>query len=339
MGCEMKVLVTGATGFIGGELCVHLLKLGYDVLAQGRSIEKMRRLQKVVPPSEAGRLIVLPCELKELKALPRGINAVVHAAAVRDPEARISPAVAVETNVGGTVRLWDLAENSGAQRFVLLSSQSVYGTATPPWREDQQPEPQGVYALSKYAAEQVVLNRVTRMEPVVLRVSRVYGVGLFMRWDELIGRFVLQTREGKPIEIHGDGGQRMDLIHIQDLTRGISIILGQSEPLPSRVYNLGGGESHSVMEIAEVVRQEAIVAGFNAPALKKRRDVPPAGPRHLELDISRIRQELGWEPRVSLRDGVREYFRLVSGLDFPVTDLGRGAFEGQCHKLPREAEQ
>jgi len=311
----VRVLITGASGFIGAELCLHLLKLGHEVLAQGRSSEKLQRLGKAAP-SGAPPLSLLRCELRELDRLPRGIDAVVHAAAVRDPVARVSPGLAVETNVGGTVRLWDLAEAAGVKRFVLISSQAVYGSVDPPWREDQRPEPQGAYALSKYAAEQAILNRLSQMEPVVLRVSHVYGAGLFMRWDELVGRFVLQTREAKPIEIHGDGSQRMDLVHVRDLVRGISMILDRSEQLPSRLYNLGGGKTHSVLEIAEVVREEAIAAGLNAPACRRRPEIPPTGPRHLELDIARIRHELGWMPRVSLREAIREYFRLVSEQDF-----------------------
>lgn len=310
----MSVLITGATGFIGAELCVHLLKLGHEVLAQGRSPEKLRRLGEAAP-SGAPRLSLLPCELRELHELPRGVDAVVHAAAVREPEARVSPALAVETNVGGTVRLWDLADAAAVDRFVLLSSQSVYGSGDPPWREDQRPEPQGAYALSKYAAEQAVLSRLTGMGPVVLRVSRVYGAGLFMRWDELIGRFVLQVREGKAIEIHGVGSQRMDLVHIRDLVRGISTILDRVGQLASRVYNLGGGQSHSILEIAEAVREEAAAVGLNAAACRKHPEIPPTGPRHLELDITRIRRDLGWEPRVSLREAIREYFRLGSGSD------------------------
>jgi len=310
----VSVLITGATGFIGAELCVHLLKLGHEVLAQGRSPEKLRRLGEAAP-SGAPRLLLLPCELSELHELPRGVDAVVHAAAVREPEARVSPALAVETNVGGTVRLLDVANSAGVKRFVLLSSQSVYGSADPPWTEGRRPEPKGTYALSKYAAEQAVLSRLTGMVPVVLRVSRVYGAGLFMRWDELIGRFVRRARAGQTIEVYGDGLQRVDLVHVRDLASAIGFLLSHRSTLPESVYNVGGGGSVTVGEIASVVQETAESTGWERPPVSVRPDIIPTGPRHLELDITRIRRDLGWEPCVSLREAIREYFRLGSGSD------------------------
>lgn len=229
---------------------------------------------------------------------------VIHAAAVREPEARESPSLAIETDVGSTVRLMRLASTAGVKRFVLLSTQAVYGRAISPWREDQQPEPEGIYALSKYAAEQAVLNMLVEVEPVILRVSRVYGTGLFMRWNELVGWFVHLARTGQVIEVHGDGQQRVDLVHIKDLIDAIAMFLNHGFPLPSSVYNIGGSKSSTVQEIATIVQEAVVSVGLKCPSVTLRPDITPTGPRHLELDISRIRNHLGWEPRVPIHQGV-----------------------------------
>jgi len=303
----VRVLVTGATGFIGAELCVHLLKMGHEVVAVGRSEERLERLQAYVPAGR-GQFTALPGSLESLRNLPQGVNAVIHAAAVRESEALVSPALAIETNVGGTVHLLDVANIAGAQRFILLSSQSIYGKADPPWREDQRPAPHGVYALSKYAAEQAVLKRLTEVEPVILRISRVYGTGLFMRWDELIGRLVRRASVGQAIEVYGNGLQRMDLVHIRDLAEVIGMLLDYRNTLPNCVYNIGGGGSVTFHEIAEAVQEAAASAGLEPPTIEMHPEVTPSGPPHLELDISRIRHDLHWEPRICLRQGIQESF-------------------------------
>lgn len=303
----MRVLITGATGFIGAEICAHLLKTGHEVLASGRSEDKLRRLAAYVPAG-TGRFSTLRGSLGSLRDLPRGVNAVIHAAAVLDQAARVSPAAAVDTNVGGTVRLLDAANTGGVERFMLLSSQSVYGSAEPPWREDRRPDPRGVYALSKYAAEQAVLNKLAGMERVVLRVSRVYGTGLFMRWDELIGRLVSRTLAGRAIEVHGNGLQRLDLIHVRDLADAVGTLLDCGSALPKDVYNVGGGQSFTVREVAEAVQEAAAANGLSRPAVDMCPALAPTGPLHLELDSSRIRRDLNWEPRTPLRQGVQEYF-------------------------------
>lgn len=304
---KMKVVVTGATGFIGAALVLELLKRGASVFALGRDSQKLKELSEKAAELP-GSLYLWEQDITLLKGFPKEADVVIHAAALRDPFCNVNPAQAIKVNVGGTVRLLTLAQENGVQRFIFLSTQAVYGDTPPPWREDGELAPRSVYALSKYAAEEALWASRRTTAIAVLRLSRVYGVGLFMPWNELIGRFVSQAICGGYLEVHGDGTQRLDLVHVRDVVQCVLRLL-TSERGWDTTINVGGGASVSVKEIAEITLRIAYRRGFCKSRLIMRPDVQPRGYRHLELDISRARELLGWVPRVNLEEGIDEYFR------------------------------
>lgn len=304
----MKILITGATGFIGAALCLEFLRRGHDVGALGRTHEKLERL-KARAVDLSGHLEIVQEDICSIQTLPNDVNTIIHAAGLFYSRALSNPAQTIKVNVGGTARLVTLARNYRTRSFVFLSSQMVYGNSLPPWSEEQCPIPSNVYGFSKYASEEIIWGAREEMDVVVLRLSRVYGVGLFMRWEELVGTFVQRAKVGKPLEVHGDGSQRVDLVHLRDVVHCVALIIeSQNQTVWNNTFNVGGGGSISIREIAEAVAEIAKINGFPGVQIHMRHDLVPTSPSHLELNIDRIYKTLGWLPTMTLREGIHQYF-------------------------------
>jgi nucleoside-diphosphate-sugar epimerase len=298
----MNVLVTGATGYLGAEV-IHAL-LGnrqHKVFALVRSQEKFQRLFQWCH-ADSQRLTAVKADIGQLQRLPPDIDTIIHTAAFRFDS---DPDEAQKVNIEGTANILRLAANSKVKRFIFTSSQSVYGMKGAPWNEGARPDPQTVYAKTKYAAEQLVRKDGTDF--VILRFSRLYGVSLFMRWEELIGKFARLIRDGKPLPVHGDGNQRLDLLHIKDAARCVLRLLQIYPRGWNDSYNVGGGGSVSLNELVECFSQVTAELGLPPVTIERHPDMGGNSPLHSELDIGQARDRLGWSPRHTLSQGLREY--------------------------------
>jgi nucleoside-diphosphate-sugar epimerase len=302
----MNILVTGATGYLGAEVIRALLgNREHRLLALVRSEDKFRRLSQWCR-ADSQRLMPVQGDIGQLERLPPETDTIIHAAAFRFDS---NPDEAKKVNIEGTANILRLAADSKVKRFVFTSSQSVYGMKGAPWNEGAKPDPQTVYAKTKYAAEQLVGKHKGVMDCVILRMSRLYGVSLFMRWEELVGKFARLIQDGRALPVHGDGRQRFDLVHVEDAVKCVLRLLQIYPRGWNDVYNIGSGGNVSLNELVE--RLSEITAELGLPPVTIERQPHMAGnsPRHLELDIGHARNTLGWSPHRTLPEVLREYLK------------------------------
>jgi UDP-glucose 4-epimerase len=304
----MNVLVTGATGYLGAEVvCTLLSSDEHTVVALGRDSKKLAQLHERCA-EKAERLHALTGDICTMQHLPAGVDTVIHAAAQRNVHGcETLRAEITWVNVQGTCNLLRLAARQGVRRFVYISSQSVYGDQTPPWKEESAPDPQGVYAVTKYAGELLVRAFGDALDWTILRLSRIYGIGQFVRWNEIIGKFVQMAYNGQSIPVHGPGTQRFDFVHVGDAAQCVAHLLDICPQGWNETYNVGGGMTVSLNELVETLSQATAELGWPAVAVERHPEITPSGPAHLELDISRAQSALGWTPHHSFHDGLGEY--------------------------------
>ena len=308
----MRWVVTGGVGFIGHHLCRALLARGDEVVVvddfsdapypRTWKRENQRRLESE-PGADRFRVVTACVTDREaMKPCFEGADGVVHLAGLAGvrPSFR-EPARYARVNVEGTAVTLELARAAGAKRYLFASSSSVYGNSTPlPAREDAPSiEPESPYAATKRSAELVAssIARVARELPITaLRFFTVYGPR--QRPEMAITLFMRAALEGRPVTLFGDGSMRRDFTHVDDIVRGV---LGAMEKAPPgfRAYNLGSGAPIRLDALVEAIGDVA-----KKPLAVERGPVPPGDVDATFADVSRAKAELGYAPRVPLREGL-----------------------------------
>ena len=282
---RLSVLVTGASGFIGRHVVSHLADQGHEVLALDYR-----------PPAErfpAG-VRFYHCDLRDGR-LPRyHCDAVVHLAALAGVRPSLDrPAEYEQTNVLATVRLLEWCRDRKVPTFVFASSSSVYGPDVPlPAKEDGPVSPMSPYALTKLHAEQwgQLYARLHGLRFVALRFFSVWGPG--QRPDLALEKFRRQVTAGETVKIHGDGSQRRDLTHVEDVARAVGLAL-RWNGTGSLVLNVGTGRNHSVSDMLEAVKKWT---GFT-PRVEHGTPHPADVPETLASLVA-VGRELGWQPSI-----------------------------------------
>jgi UDP-glucose 4-epimerase len=189
------------------------------------------------------------------------------------------------------------ARDAGVKRFIYSGSSTYYGSRTPPHRESDPPDFLNIYGLTKRVGEQYCLlfDQGFGLPCIVLRYFNVYGprqpeTGAYAL---VLGIFLRRAAEGKTLEIHGDGQQRRDFVHVRDVVA--ANIAALSSTLRGEVFNVGSGTNISVQELADMISPDQVHTegrkGDSAATL---------------ADIAKIKAALGWSPRVSFLDGLKE---------------------------------
>ncbi|NIU05472.1 MAG: SDR family oxidoreductase [Gammaproteobacteria bacterium] len=315
----MRVLVTGATGFVGRALCRELLRRGHTVVAAVRR-------EAELPDGCETRLVAEIGPDTDWSATLVGIDAVAHLAArvhVMRASAADELAAYRRTNVEGTLRLARAAAQAGVERFVFLSSIKVMGEVSPhgPLTEADPPRPQDPYAVSKLEAERGLSEVAGRyaMGLVILRPPLVYGPGVKGHFHSLL-RLV---DRGVPLPL-GAIDNRRSLLYLGNLADAIGLCLSHPAA-PGKTFLLRDGEDLSTPDL---VRRLAAALGrrsflFSFPPswlLPMARALGRGGQAErllgsLCLEDRPIRQELGWPPPFTVQDGLREtaeWYRAVS---------------------------
>ncbi|HEY83010.1 MAG TPA: NAD-dependent epimerase/dehydratase family protein [Dehalococcoidia bacterium] len=305
----MKALVTGCAGFIGSHLTERLLKEGFEVV--GLDCFASYYARKIKERNIAAALAhkgfeFIEADILEVEEFP-SVDYVFHEAA--QPGVRGSWGEQFETylrnNILATQKLLEFYKERKLKKFVYASSSSIYGNAELPLKEDTVPKPISPYGVTKLAGENLChLYWINYGVPVLsLRYFTVYGPR--QRPDMAIHKLVASISAGEEITIFGDGNQTRDFTYVDDVVEA-NIQAARSD-IEGRVYNIGGGDTISVNNlvrlIGEILGQEAKVRYV----AEQKGDV-----RHTWADIERARAELGWQPRVSIADGLRKYIDLVT---------------------------
>ena len=280
-----KVLVTGASGFIGGHVVRHLAATGYAVTA-------LDFREASIPHPEG--VTVVDCDLRDGRLPGGNFEFVVHLAALGGVRPSVErPLEYLETNVAATVRLLEHAKRHGVRRFVFASSSSIYGpTKGKPSVEDDVPAPCSPYALTKLQGEMWGRHYAEKhgMDFVALRLFAVWGEG--QRPDLALESFRRKIAAGETVTIHGDGSQRRDLTHVSDVARAMEMALAWGGS-GFGVFNIGTGRNHSVNEMLRVAEEWAGAEAKVHYGPAHAADVPGT-----LADAGKARRELGWEARV-----------------------------------------
>ncbi|MDX2017003.1 MAG: NAD(P)-dependent oxidoreductase [Planctomycetota bacterium] len=296
----MRVLVTGATGFIGSALARELVATGHEVAALVRPSSK--RFWRLAPVRDRLRLIegdlASPPEAEIRSFAPEGVAHLAWAGvANRD---RNDPAQV--RNIAQASALFSLVADAGCSVFVGLGSQAEYGPCSGAISPNAPTRPTTLYGTCKLAAGQILAQLATHHprapRTAWLRLFSSYGPGDETYW--MIPGLILQLlrREVPPLTL---GEQRWDYIHVDDAARAIAAVL--VAPRASGVFNLGSGSAPRLRETIETVRDmidPSLALGFGQVPYR------PDQVMHLEADISRLRDLAGWSPRTPLREGLRQ---------------------------------
>jgi len=241
----------------------------------------------------------------KLWTLLQDVDCVYHLAArVLVSESILYPREYNEVNVGGTVSVMEAMRDAGVRRVVLTSSGAVYGEqAHQPVREDQAPNPQSPYAVSKLAAEYYVrtIGALWGIETVIVRVFNAYGPGqnLPPSHPPVVPRFLLQALGGGSLVIFGGGGQTRDFVYVDDVVEAL-VATATAMDVDRRVINVGCGRETSVNALADLVGK---VVGRDVEVLRS--PAESGGVSRLCADVALANRLLGYEPRVDLAQGLQ----------------------------------
>ena len=279
-----RLLVTGALGYLGGRLCLHLHEVGHDLRLVTRRPPETR-------PRWSADMAVVRAEGDDdaaLDALCRGRDTVLHLSATNEIAAAADPAQALVDTSLSTLRLVRAAERQGVRRFVYMSTAHVYG-APLAGRIDEAtlPRPVHPYAITHRAAEDFVLAARDKMQALVLRLSNGLGAPadpLIDRWTLIANDLSRQAVRERRLVLRSSGLQRRNFIALGDVCRAVEHCLA----VPAAVwgdglFNLGGDGSMSILDLARIIaaRCQAVLC-FTPPV---DRPQPAPGERHPDLDF------------------------------------------------------
>ncbi len=309
MSARKLAVVTGGAGFIGSHMVDLLLDEGFRVHVIDNLVGG--RLQNLEHRKRDPDFHIESRDVKELAAddpLFQDAEYVFHFAGIGDIVPSIDrPTDYLSTNVMGTIQVLEAARHARVRKLVYAASSSCYGLAEEvPTTEKAPIHPEYPYALSKYMAEEAVLHwgQVYQLPVNSVRIFNAYGTRSRTSgaYGAVFGVFLAQKLAGKPFTVVGDGTQRRDFVYVTDVAR--AFYLAARTDRVNQTYNVGAGNPQSVNRLVELLGGEVV-------HLPRR----PGEPECTWADISRIRRELGWEPRVTFEQGVRtmleniEYWR------------------------------
>jgi len=299
----MRVLVTGGGGFIGSHVAERLLREGHDVrVLDNFSSGRRDNLLPLLPEIELVEGDIQSYE--RVHVAVRGCDLVVHQAALPSvPRSVQDPLTSHATNVIGTLNVLLAARDSGVQRVVCASSSSVYGAnETLPKAEHLPVEPISPYAVGKLASEGYCRSfwEVYGLDTVALRYFNVFGPRQdpLSQYAAVVPIFISALLDGKQPVIYGDGKQTRDFTYIDNVVEGTTLAL-TAPGVAGKVFNVAFGGGVTVNELFERVRELA-----GADVEPRYVEARPGEVRQSQADISRAASELGYEPSVSLRDGL-----------------------------------
>ena len=293
-----KFVVTGGAGFIGSNLVNELVKNGYEVhVIDNFSTGKKENCNENAKYHELD--LSLNSNLKSIKKVFEGSESIFHLAA----KARVQPSILnpfeyEKNNTLSTVNIFKAAVDVNVSRVIYSSSSSVYGNTNKlPSSESDSVSPISPYALQKYYGELCckMFSKVYGIESVSLRYFNVYGEGqnLGGAYATVVGIFLNQKMEGKPLTINGDGTQRRDFTYVGDVVKANILAAESNKVKDGQVINIGFGKNISINELADLIYDKKVYLE------------PVDEPFENLADISRAQNLLNWKPRMSIQGWIK----------------------------------
>jgi dTDP-glucose 4,6-dehydratase len=327
-------LVTGGAGFIGSHLCDYLLALGHEVICvDNLDTGSLQNIQHIAHRDD---FVFVNHDLTQPFFLDHEVDHVFHLASPASPidYARL-PLQTLKIGSYGTHHMLGLAKFKCA-RFLLASTSEVYGDP----QVSPQPEtywgnvnpigPRGVYDQAKRYAEAMTMayHRQQGVDTCIARIFGTYGPRMRPHDGRALTAFMHQALGDKPLTVFGDGSQTRSFCHVDDLVRGLVLLAESGEHAP---VNLGSPAPVTLLELAQaVLRVTGSRSNITYEAL------PVGDPRVRLPDIARARELLGWEPEISLEDGLRRLAASASSRDGAAR--GAGSSLGQAGKPAETAD-
>ncbi len=308
----MRVLITGAAGFIGSHLCERFLEEGHEVVGLDNFLTGSP--ENVAHLFTNDRFTFLKYDVTNFIYVKGDIDLILHFACPASPVDYMNhPIHTMKVDSLGTLHTLGLAKLKGA-RYVLASTSEIYGNP----QVHPQPEtywgnvnpigPRSVYDEAKRFSEALSMayHREHGIDVRIARIFNTYGPRMRINDGRVVPNFIYQALTGKPITVYGDGSQTRSFCYIDDLVEGI-YRLATYEGLEGEVFNLGNPEEYTVLELANLIRE---ITGSRSDIVFK--DRPADDPDRRRPDITKAKRILGWEPKTSVREGLRktvEWFR------------------------------
>ncbi|MBM3152313.1 MAG: SDR family oxidoreductase [Chloroflexi bacterium] len=318
----MRILITGAAGFLGSHLCDRLLSEGHDVLGMDNFITG--KPENLAHLAGNPRFTFFRHDVSNFIFIPGKVDAVLHFASPASPNPKSPvgyfnlPIQTMKAGALGTHHSLGVAKANGA-RFLLASTSEIYGDPlVHPQREDYPGNvdptgPRAVYDEAKRFAEALTMayNRTHNVDTRIVRIFNTYGPRMDLEDGRALPNFLKQALLGRPLTVYGDGSQTRSFCYVDDLVDGIVRLLHSNEHLP---VNLGNPVEMTILEFAQAInRITGNLSGIAyLPDERSARD-----PQRRQPDIDRARALLGWEPRVGLEEGIQRtipYFKSALGL-------------------------
>lgn len=308
----MRIVVTGAAGFLGSHLCDYLLKKGHEVIGLDNLITGTTRNIEHLAGND--RFKFIKHDVTEYIYISGGIDAVLHFASPASPVDYLEyPIQTLKVGALGTHKALGLAREKKA-RFLLASSSEVYGDPLiHPQREEYWGNvnpigPRGVYDESKRFAEAMTFayHRTHGIDTKIARIFNTYGPRMRSGDGRVVPNFINQALDGKPLTVYGDGNQTRSFCYVSDLIEGIYRLLISDVNDP---VNLGNPHEMKIIDFAKKVIE---LTGSKSDIVFEK--LPVDDPKVRQPDISRAKRLLGWEPEMSLEEGLIQTIRYFKAL-------------------------
>lgn len=314
----MRILLTGAAGFLGSHLCDRLIAEGHELIGLDNFVTGN--------PNNLAHLAGNPTfsfirhDVSNFIFVPGKVDAVLHFASPASPNLESPfgypnlPIQTLKAGALGTHNTLGVARANGA-RFMLASTSEIYGDPLEhPQRETYVGHvnpigPRSVYDEAKRFAEALTMayHRFHDMDTCIVRIFNTYGPRMRLDDGRVVPNFIKQALQGDQLTIYGDGSQTRSFCYVDDLIEGIYRLLLSNEHDP---VNLGNPAEISILEFAETINRLTSNKGGVVFKPRKRGE---GDPQRRQPDITRARQSLGWQPRVSLEEGIQKTIAYFKG--------------------------
>ena len=300
----MRVLITGAAGFIGSHLCERFLREGHEVIGMDNFLTGSP--DNIAHLFENPDFTFLRYDVTNFIYVKGDLDLILHFACPASPVDYMNhPIHTMKVDSLGTLNTLGLAKAKGA-RYVFASTSEVYGNPT----VHPQPEtywgnvnplgPRSVYDEAKRFSEALTMayHREHGIDVRIVRIFNTYGPRMRIDDGRVIPNFVSQALRGEDLTVYGDGSQTRSFCYIDDLVEGIYRV-AMKEDIGGEVFNLGNPEEWSILDLAKLILDLT-----ESPSRIKFVDRPEDDPDRRRPDITKAKKVLGWEPKVSLREGL-----------------------------------